>query len=71
MQPQFGVPYGVDLHPFLSPLGLPCKQPAWGYMSGIDLRTNKIVWKHRNGTIRDSAPLPLPIKMGVPSLGGP
>ncbi|AZV38054.1 membrane-bound PQQ-dependent dehydrogenase, glucose/quinate/shikimate family [Komagataeibacter xylinus] len=71
VQPQFGVPYGVDLHPFLSPFGLPCKQPAWGYMSGIDLRTNKIVWKHRNGTIRDSAPLPLPIKMGVPSLGGP
>ncbi len=29
------------------------------------------MWKHRNGTIRDSAPLPLPIKMGVPSLGGP
>jgi len=26
---------------------------------------------HRNGTIRDSAPLPVPIKMGVPSLGGP
>ncbi|MBE7619154.1 membrane-bound PQQ-dependent dehydrogenase, glucose/quinate/shikimate family [Komagataeibacter sp. FXV2] len=71
VQPQFGVPYGVDLHAFLSPLGLPCKQPAWGYMSGIDLRTNKIVWKHRNGTIRDSAPLPLPFKMGVPSLGGP
>lgn len=71
VQPQFGAPFGVDLHPFLSPLGLPCKQPAWGYMSGIDLRTNKIVWKHRNGTIRDSAPLPLPFKMGVPSLGGP
>jgi quinoprotein glucose dehydrogenase len=26
---------------------------------------------HRNGTIRDSAPLPIPIRMGVPSLGGP
>ncbi|MBL7236532.1 glucose/quinate/shikimate family membrane-bound PQQ-dependent dehydrogenase [Novacetimonas hansenii] len=71
VQPQFGAPYGVDLHAFLSPLGLPCKQPAWGYMSGIDLRTNKIVWKHRNGTIRDSAPLPIPFRMGVPSLGGP
>src|SRR4030095_12079140 len=31
----------------------------------------KIAWMHRNGTIRDSAPLPIPIKMGVPSLGGP
>jgi quinoprotein glucose dehydrogenase len=26
---------------------------------------------HRNGTIRDQSPLPLPFKMGVPSLGGP
>ena len=28
------------------------------------------VWL-KNGTIRDSAPVPIPIKMGVPSLGGP
>jgi hypothetical protein len=26
---------------------------------------------HRNGTICDSAPSPIPIRMGVPSLGGP
>src|SRR5690606_14618130 len=25
----------------------------------------------KNGTVRDRAPLPLPFKMGVPSLGGP
>ena len=31
----------------------------------------KIAWMHKNGTIRDAAPLPIPIKMGVPSLGGP
>ena len=30
------------------------------------LRTRRI-----NGTIRDESPLPLPIKMGLPSLGGP
>jgi quinoprotein glucose dehydrogenase len=46
-------------------------RPPWGYMAGIDLKTMKIVWMHRNGTIRDSSPLPIPIKMGVPSLGGP
>jgi len=71
VQPMYGTPYGVDLHPFLSPIGLPCMRPPWGYMAGIDLRTMKIAWMHRNGTIRDSAPLPIPIKMGVPSLGGP
>ncbi|WP_415418991.1 glucose/quinate/shikimate family membrane-bound PQQ-dependent dehydrogenase [Acetobacter malorum] len=71
VQPQYGTPYGVDLHAFLSPLGIPCKQPGWGYVAGIDLKTNKIMWMHRNGTVRDSSPLPLPFKVGIPSLGGP
>ncbi len=71
VQPQYGVPFGVTLNPFLSPFGLPCKQPAWGYMSAIDLKTNKIVWKKRIGTTRDSSPIPLPFKLGMPMLGGP
>ncbi|WP_373925647.1 glucose/quinate/shikimate family membrane-bound PQQ-dependent dehydrogenase [Buttiauxella sp. A111] len=71
IQPQYGVPYGVTLNPFLSPFGLPCKQPAWGYISAIDLKTNEVVWKKRIGTVRDSSPLPLPFKMGMPMLGGP
>ena len=71
VQPMYGTPFGVVLHPFLSPVGLPCKQPPWGFMAGIDLKTRKIAWMRRNGTIRDSAPLPIPIPMGVPSLGGP
>ncbi|SOE99500.1 quinoprotein glucose dehydrogenase [Burkholderia sp. OK233] len=71
IQPQYGVPYGVTINPFLSPLGLPCKQPAWGYISAIDLKTNEIVWKKRIGTVRDSSPIPLPFKMGMPMLGGP
>ena len=71
VQPMYGTPYGVLLHPFLSPIGLPCKRPRWGFMAGIDLKTMKIAWMRRNGTIRDVAPLPVPIRMGVPSLGGP
>jgi quinoprotein glucose dehydrogenase len=71
VQPMYGTPYGVILHPFLSPIGLPCMRPPWGYMAGIDLRTMKIAWQHRNGTIQDRLPVPIPIKMGVPSLGGP
>ncbi|MBB3174720.1 quinoprotein glucose dehydrogenase [Endobacter medicaginis] len=71
VQPMYGTPYGVDLHAFLSPIGLPCKRPPWGYMAGIDLKTNKVIWMHKNGTIRDSSPLPLSFRMGVPSLGGP
>lgn len=72
-QPMYGTPYSVSIEPFLSPLGLPCKQPAWGYIAGVDLTTHQIVWKKRIGTIRDSLPklmqLP-PLKIGVPGLGG-
>lgn len=71
IQPQYGVPYGVTLNPFLSPLGIPCKQPAWGYISAFDLRTHQIVWKKRIGTVRDSTALPLFFKVGMPMLGGP
>lgn len=73
IQPMYGVPYGVEIKAFLSPLGLPCKQPAWGYVAGVDLKTHDVVWKKRIGTIRDSLPnlfqLP-PLKIGVPGLGG-
>ncbi|ATU91054.1 glucose/quinate/shikimate family membrane-bound PQQ-dependent dehydrogenase [Phyllobacterium zundukense] len=66
-----GAPYAVILGPFVSPLGLPCQAPPWGYVAGADLRTGKITWMHRNGTVRDSSPLPLPFKVGVPGIGGP
>jgi len=75
IQPQYGVPFGVTLNPFLSPFGLPCKQPAWGYISALDLKTNEVVWKKRIGTPRDSLPFslpfPLPFNLGMPMLGGP
>ncbi|MET4022727.1 glucose dehydrogenase [Bradyrhizobium sp. S3.2.12] len=71
VQPMYGAPYGVDLGIFLSPLGIPCLAPPWGNIAAIDLRTHKVVWQHRIGTIRDQAPLPLPFKLGVPMLGGP
>ncbi|MGX9177322.1 hypothetical protein [Mesorhizobium sp. BHbdii] len=48
-----GAPYAVILKPFLSPLGIPCQAPPWGYVAGVDLRTGKIVYKHRNGTVYD------------------
>ncbi|TSH98181.1 PQQ-binding-like beta-propeller repeat protein [Verticiella sediminum] len=67
----FGAPYAVRLQPFLSPLSLPCQAPPWGYVAGADLTSGEIAWKHRNGTVRDRSPIPLPFRMGVPSLGGP
>jgi quinoprotein glucose dehydrogenase len=66
-----GAPYAVILKPFLSPLGIPCQAPPWGYVAGVDLRTGKIVYRHRNGTVHDVTPLPLPLRVGVPGIGGP
>ncbi|MGX5218764.1 glucose/quinate/shikimate family membrane-bound PQQ-dependent dehydrogenase [Pseudomonas segetis] len=70
VQPNKGAPYGVILQPLLSQLGLPCQSPPWGYIAAVDLTNNQVIWQHKNGTVRDSSPVPLPLPMGVPSLGG-
>lgn len=70
LQPMTGTPFAVDLHPLLSPVGVPCQAPPWGYVAGVDLKTLKKVYMHKNGTVRDSAPVPIPMPLGVPTLGG-
>ena len=71
LNPNAGARFAVYLNPFLSKLGLPCQAPPWGYVAGMDLTTGKVVWQRKNGTIVDKSPVPLPFKLGVPSLGGP
>lgn len=66
-----GAAYAVKMHPFLSPLGVPCQTPPWGTVAAADLRTGQLVYQYRNGTIRDLSPIPVPIKIGVPGIGGP
>ncbi|WP_370673794.1 glucose/quinate/shikimate family membrane-bound PQQ-dependent dehydrogenase [Pleomorphomonas sp. PLEO] len=66
-----GAPYGVFMGPFLGPLQIPCQAPPWGYVAAADLTSGKIIYKHRNGTVHDMTPLPLPFKVGVPGIGGP
>jgi len=67
----FGAPYASVVKPFMSALGLPCQQPPWGYVQGVDLTTGKTVYRHVNGTVRDLSPVPVPFKLGVPGIGGP
>lgn len=67
----YGAPYAAKMEPFLSPIGLPCQAPPWGYVAGVDLRSGQTVYQHKNGTVRDLSPLPLPFRMGVPGIGGP
>ena len=51
---------------------LPCQAPPWGLLAGANLQNGKTIWQRRNGTTRDSFPIvPLPLKLGVPALGGP
>ncbi|MDH2327330.1 glucose/quinate/shikimate family membrane-bound PQQ-dependent dehydrogenase [Cereibacter sp. SYSU M97828] len=66
-----GAPYGVVMGPFLGAFGVPCQAPPWGYVAGADLETGETAWKHKNGTVRDMTPLPLPFELGVPGIGGP
>ncbi|MGJ8521773.1 Quinoprotein glucose dehydrogenase [Carnimonas sp. R-84981] len=67
-----GIPWAVEMGPLLSMFGLPCQAPPWGNVAGVDLGSQSVTWKHRNGTTRDQTPIvQIPFKMGVPALGGP
>jgi quinoprotein glucose dehydrogenase len=67
----FGAPFAAMMRPFWSPIGLPCQAPPWGFVAAADRNTGEVIWKRRNGTVRDLSPLPLPFEMGVPAIGGP
>lgn len=72
---QLGTPYGALKNGFMSPLGVPCHQPPYGTISGIDLKTRTLLWQVPAGTLQDTGPLGiktgLQIPIGMPSLGGP
>ena len=69
---QEGTPYGMNREAgFLSPLGMPCTPPPWGQLVGIAIDSGEVRWRVTLGTIRDLAPLPLPLAWGTPNLGGP
>ncbi len=53
IQPRYGVPFGVTLNPFLSPFGLPCKQPARGCISAVDLKPTTS-WKNASAPCASS-----------------
>lgn len=71
LAPQSGTPYGLKREMFMSALGLPCTPPPWGKLVAVDLNDGTIKWSEPFGTIRDLAPVPLPLKWGVPNMGGP
>lgn len=72
--PQAGSPYGVDRPMWLSPLGVPCLSPPWGYLAATDLRSGALLWSQPLGTGYDTGPLGIPtrlkIRIGTPNIGG-
>jgi len=68
---QRGTPYVARMGVLLSPFGVPCNAPPWGTLAALDLATRQLRWEVPLGTIRDLAPIPLPIRWGVPNMGGP
>jgi quinoprotein glucose dehydrogenase len=69
--PQRGTPYGLMREMLVSPLDIPCNPPPWGTLAAVDAAAGEILWQVPLGTIRDLLPIPLPVRLGVPNLGGP
>jgi len=68
--PMKGTPYVMRRKALLSPWGLPCSPPPWGTLAAVEASTGRIRWQVPLGTIRELAPVPLPIGWGTPTLGG-
>jgi quinoprotein glucose dehydrogenase len=69
--PQEGTPYAMVRKPLQSPLQLPCNPPPWGTVAAVSLDTGELLWQVPFGTIPDMIPVPLPMTLGLPNLGGP
>ena len=73
-RPMLNTPYGAYGTPFLSPLGVPCTTPPWGFIGAVDLSSGKLIWSKPLGSARDTGPLGipsmLPITIGTPLTGG-
>lgn len=71
---QAGTPYVFAQSTFMSPLGVPCQRPPYGTIHAFDLKTRRPVWSKSFGTSARSGPFGvptlLPIRMGVPNMGG-
>jgi quinoprotein glucose dehydrogenase len=74
--PQAGTPYAIDVNAGwrLPVTGLLCKEPPYGGLRAIDLRTGRTLWDRPFGTARRNGPfgIPsmLPLEIGTPNNGG-
>lgn len=75
--PQIGTPYAVNVNagwrlPFTKLL---CKQPPYGGIRAVDLKSGETLWDRPYGSARGNGPFGirsgLPIEIGTPNNGGP
>lgn len=66
-----GTPYAVRKSFLLSPLGAPCTRPPWGGLTAVDVVNARILWDVPLGSLEDQLPVPLPLRLGTPGMGGP
>ncbi|MEO7387024.1 MAG: pyrroloquinoline quinone-dependent dehydrogenase [Gammaproteobacteria bacterium] len=66
-----GTPYAQVFKPLLSPLFSPCNPPPWGELVALDLATGKTRWRVPLGVLDKLVRLPLPLRWGTPTSGGP
>jgi len=71
MAPMESTPFGLRREILMSPFDLPCNPPPWGTIAAVDLVSGEIRWQEPLGTIRDLLPIPIPLRLGVPNIGGP
>ena len=69
--PLHGTPYHLEQGPVMSPMFTPCFAPPFTKLVAVDLQQGAIKWEVTLGTLDKLMPIPLPIKWGAPSFGGP
>jgi quinoprotein glucose dehydrogenase len=73
--PQVGTPFAINVNAgWRMPTGLLCKEPPYGGIRAIDLKTGQTLWDRPFGSARANGPfgIPshLPIEIGTPNNGG-
>ncbi|MCL4791081.1 MAG: pyrroloquinoline quinone-dependent dehydrogenase [Gammaproteobacteria bacterium] len=75
-----GTPYAIKQSALLSPLNqMPCTAPPYAELVAVDLQQGEILWRGTLGVWDHTLPppmaapysLPLPLKWGTPTFGGP
>ena len=74
--PQAGSPYAINVNAgWRQHTGLLCKEPPYGHIRAIDLKSGETLWDHPLGSAVNNGPfgIPsmLPLTIGTPNNGGP